>query len=153
MSARNAGRVADGKLVIEGPREVVEGVEEYWVETFRRIIVAKLTNGGYMASIDLYSLNCDKIGDIIASLSDNDVELVYARPRIKEVKGVEVSQLEVLAVKTPGRCEVVNARIMFKRKPSIAELLKLYRTLVTYFEGRDPAKEPISIPGTYKDNP
>ena len=138
--------VAEQPEIVEQPL----GVREYWFETFRRVVVVPENNNCYLISMDVYSRQWEF--DVEESLELNNSRLLYYHPKpesvFADIKGVKWCEIVGLETTTPKPFkEVISFRIWFcGAKPSRELVWKLYRRVVAFIEGRDPAKQPLKHP-------
>ena len=140
------------ELPIAEQEEVVEqplGVKEYWFETFRRVVVVPENNNCFLISMDVYSGQWSfKVDE---SLELGISRLLYHRPNpetiFKGIRGVEWCEIVGLEITSNKHREVISFRIrLCGVDPSREFVWELYRRVVAYIEGRDPAKQPLKCP-------
>jgi len=137
------------KLPIARQEEIVEqplGVKEYWFETFRRVIVVPEDDNCFLISVDVY--NRQWRFEVEESLELGISRLLYYRPKpniiFEGVRGIEWCEIVGLETIPEGRREVISFRIRLCGVNLSRDLVwELYRRVVTYIEGRDPAKHPL----------
>ena len=138
--------VAEQPEIVEQPL----GVKEYWFETFRRVIVVPEDNNCFLISMDVYDRQWKF--EVEESLELGISRLLYYRPKpesvFADIQGIEWCEIVGLET-TSNRCkEVISFRIrLCGVNPSRELVWELYRRVVAYIEGRDPAKQPLKYPG------
>lgn len=137
--------VAEQEEVVEQPL----GVREYWFETFRRVVVVPEDNNCFLISMDVYSRQWSfKVDE---SLELGISRLLYYRPNpeaiFKDIRGVEWCEIVGLEIVPSKRREIISFRVRLCGVNLSREFVwELYRRVVSYVEGRDPAKQPLKMP-------
>ena len=111
-------------------------VREYWFETFRRVLVVKLSNETFI-SIDVY--NDSWKYNIDSELEIDNVKLMYHNINPANL-GLDPKQdlIELTGVDVGSKREVVNVRVRIKSREVDDDFIKkLYIKVVKLVENRD----------------